>query len=242
MYCKECGKYLAGNVNFCSNCGARIEEEDRKKDVKVFASADELEWDVQEFPSGDIKKTQDIDFDWGDDKIFSKPMKSKNNTEKSIHQQMFGVNEEKIEEGQEKIEKFYTFSAKKEEFQKLLDQEYERIRNFPSRKGLEEGIEDVLDVQTGAMDEATSELESKIQKEHQSFGARSKTMIDTSEKSEQESQVKSDDGLEAADETDSEESREEYEVKLAETPKVVEVVTEEKTNEKDKVEIGRAHV
>ncbi|MDQ9827066.1 hypothetical protein RFZ44_27750, partial [Acinetobacter sp. 163] len=62
MYCKKCGKFLAGNENFCSNCGAKIEvpevtddekmfETDKKEkstdNIKVMSPVDEMVWDLK---------------------------------------------------------------------------------------------------------------------------------------------------------------------------------------------------
>lgn len=56
--------------------------------------------------------------------------------------------------------KFYTFNKNKEEFQKLLDQEYRRIEsNDKDTLGFEEDIAGFMDIQRGKNVEATSQIE-----------------------------------------------------------------------------------
>lgn len=85
MYCKKCGKFLAGNENFCSNCGAKIEvpevtddekmfETDKKEkstdNIKVMSPVDEMVWDLKEFPSSKPRKTEDANIRWRSDDMF----------------------------------------------------------------------------------------------------------------------------------------------------------------------------
>lgn len=57
-------------------------------------------------------------------------------------------------------EKFYTFNKNKEEFQKLLEQEYKRLEgNDGQSKGFEEDIESFMDIHRGKNVEATSQIE-----------------------------------------------------------------------------------
>lgn len=85
MYCKKCGKFLAGNENFCSNCGAKIEvpevtddekmfETDKKEkstdNIKVMSPVDEMVWDLKEFPSNKPRKTEDANIRWRSDDMF----------------------------------------------------------------------------------------------------------------------------------------------------------------------------
>ncbi|MEG0919139.1 MAG: zinc ribbon domain-containing protein [Anaerovoracaceae bacterium] len=64
-----------------------------------------------------------------------------------------------INPDEEKIDKFYTFSKKNEEFQKLLDQEYERIERKIDPNGMEDDVEGFMDVHKGPMMDATSQIE-----------------------------------------------------------------------------------
>ena len=66
--------------------------------------------------------------------------------------------DEHVEENDK--ERFYTFNKNKEEFQKLLDQEYKRLEgNSGEDKGYEEDIESFMSIQKGKSVEATSQIE-----------------------------------------------------------------------------------
>lgn len=64
-----------------------------------------------------------------------------------------------INEEKKRIDKFYTFNKKKEEFQKLLDKEYERIEKNVDRGGFEEEVSSFIDVEVGTDVDATNQLE-----------------------------------------------------------------------------------
>lgn len=87
MYCKNCGQFLTGNENFCSNCGTKVEaqvmpnnfpsfdkantaEENKQESIKVMSPVDDIVWDVKEFPSGEIKHTGDTEFHWRSEDMF----------------------------------------------------------------------------------------------------------------------------------------------------------------------------
>ena len=121
-------------------------EEPRKP---VFETID---WNVNEYPSTDTsaKKTEDIDFDWGADPKdikdrYTKGLSSMEKAEVKVKSEMAetadGVNVDKFIAAKpepaepakdlsaaDKIDKFYTFSKKNEDFQRLLNKEYEKIR------------------------------------------------------------------------------------------------------------------
>lgn len=67
-----------------------------------------------------------------------------------------------INEEKKQIDKFYTFNRKKEEFQKLLDKEYERIENKLEPGGFEEDIAGFMDVERGTAVEGTTQLEEMV--------------------------------------------------------------------------------
>ncbi|MDD6920249.1 MAG: hypothetical protein PUI85_03460 [Eubacteriales bacterium] len=69
-----------------------------------------------------------------------------------------------LKEDKKKIDQFFTFNQKKEEFQKLLDKEYERIekRSSSVSKGMEEDVETFMAVQRGTDVEGTSQIEEMI--------------------------------------------------------------------------------
>lgn len=68
----------------------------------------------------------------------------------------------KIDEEKKRIDKFYTFNRKKEEFQQLLDKEYERIEKNVESGGLEKDVEGFIDVEIGREVEGTSQLEEMV--------------------------------------------------------------------------------
>lgn len=294
MYCKNCGQFLSGNENFCSNCGAKVEApvipkvntnislddafadtkigdtEPKKEDnIKMMSHVDGITWDVKEFPTGEVKKTEDVNMSWKSDDMFlhneikkekemfaeamaqfqkeqdaklrakaaaekdkglevldalktdekpqapqekfatieipkideeqhvveiTQPDKSEiaievTNSDDGISVEEIKVDEPKmtsvleekpslideiapsaietlknadIDEEKKKIDKFYTFNRKKEEFQKLLDKEYERIDNELAPGGLEEDISTFMEVEKGTKVEGTTQLEEMV--------------------------------------------------------------------------------
>lgn len=67
-----------------------------------------------------------------------------------------------IDQDKKRIDKFYTFNRKKEEFQKLLDKEYERIEKNVEAGGFEEDIAKFMDVELGTDVDATTQLEEMV--------------------------------------------------------------------------------
>jgi len=96
MYCRNCGSPLLEGDRFCANCGSKVVKDfismdkktkeekesfeqmsyDSEKKVadrfKVEPPSKDFKWDVYTFPGHKIKKTEDIDFDWGDTDMFKK--------------------------------------------------------------------------------------------------------------------------------------------------------------------------
>ena len=253
MYCRNCGRPLLEGDRFCANCGSKVfkdtismdkkSEEERdsfeqmsygseKKTAdrfKVEPPSKDFKWDVYTFPGHQIKKTEDIDFDWGDIGMFKKipdnqaeiafgedigvleeaeqetisdgpereeetweyaPGATEEQAQESAEEQALeaaeeeytpeestfaeslteglseeeqkfedayleetdqtsqtGVTEEELEKElfddrkTTRIDKFYTFNKKNEEFQELLDKEYEKFKRgeLLSEEGSETG-------------------------------------------------------------------------------------------------------
>lgn len=194
MYCNNCGKFLLENDKFCSNCGARVflseqisektsQPENFKTDSmedqppKPTPPIDNIKWNIEDFPGHDVKKTEEINFDWGNTSEFKKseptaeeialnPVQKADSVKpteggfvaaeiveeviiqgKDLEEEIFAEASlvESIPAGGDThkrtkiVDKFYTFSKKNEEFQKLLDKEYEKIKA---------GESDSLDEQT----------------------------------------------------------------------------------------------
>ena len=253
MYCRNCGRPLLEGDRFCANCGSKVvkdiismdkkteEERDSFEQIfyggekkvadrfKVEPPSEDFKWDVYTFPGHQVKKTEDIDFDWGDTGMFKKipdnqpeiafgedmgsleeaehetisevPGREEGSweyapgaTEEQAHEsaeeqaleaaeeqstpeestftesltdglseeeQKFedayleeteqtsqtGVTEEELEKElfddrkTTRVDKFYTFNKKNEEFQELLDKEYEKFKRgeLLSEEGSETG-------------------------------------------------------------------------------------------------------
>lgn len=155
MYCTICGNLLSDKDIFCKVCGtatgaalSKEKEKDKiseknnvfeeiKKEVTAEILVEEgdepksiadlgISWNVYEFPKP--KKTEEAEFVWNVEEAI--------NAEKSL----VTSSVENILEMSESVssfgttdpsnsDKFFTFSKKNEEFQKLLDMEYERIKS-----------------------------------------------------------------------------------------------------------------
>lgn len=305
MYCKQCGKFLAGNENFCSNCGSKVEApeapvkeqetskiEKEQENIKIISPMDDIVWDVKEFPTSTPRKTEDAKIKWRSEDMFlhkevnkepvdimseadieapqetempkeepsieipdifdsnrtvvtrntaaiepdyleddsvveiSQPSPSSivfevtqteeegikvekvvvdepeltsviaDEIEEPVKEVADEITEEvekeieipeppkveeektlfdeiapeavatlegaRLNEEKKQIDKFYTFNRKKEEFQKLLDKEYERIERKCEPGGFEEDIAGFMDVQTGTGVEGTTQLEEMV--------------------------------------------------------------------------------
>lgn len=76
MYCKNCGKLLAGDEKFCSNCGVKVEreiesiepQEEQKVDVESFPTSN-MVWDLDDFENQ--SNNGNSDFVWGTENEFS---------------------------------------------------------------------------------------------------------------------------------------------------------------------------
>lgn len=191
MYCNNCGKFLLENDKFCSNCGARVFlNEQSTENISPFADAktdatddqapkptppvDNIKWNIADFPGHDVKKTEEINFDWGNNSDFKKteatteeialsPAQKPDGPKPIIDGGFIAAIEEVIIQGKDLeeeifaeaslvesiptggelhkrnkiVDKFYTFNKKNEEFQKLLDKEYEKIK-----EGTTDGLDD----------------------------------------------------------------------------------------------------
>jgi hypothetical protein len=197
MYCNNCGKFLLESDKFCSNCGAMVlqNQQNTVKDnppenvapdssevqtPKITPPVDSIKWNIADFPGHDVKKTEEINFDWGNNNDFKKPEPtaeeialnpvqkpgSSNPTEggfiappepveeiiqgKDLEEEIFAEASlvETIHAGGDPhkktkiVDKFYTFNKKNEEFQKLLDKEYEKIKTGESDSFDEQNFRD----------------------------------------------------------------------------------------------------
>ena len=88
-------------------------------------SSSEFNWDVHDFPKG--RKTEEAVFNWNLED-FSKP-EQKEAAAAFLEDELFReMRDESTRIKESNIDRFFTFSKKNEEFQKLLDKEYEKLR------------------------------------------------------------------------------------------------------------------
>lgn len=106
MRCKECGGPIQEGDAACSRCGSPVEPE--------------FQWNVYDFPKP--RKTDDIDFDWRAGEGEDAPRAS---LEQDLLRELESIREA---EAPPEYDKFFTFNKKNEEFQQLLNREYEKFR------------------------------------------------------------------------------------------------------------------
>lgn len=142
MYCKNCGQFLTGNENFCSNCGAKVEATaapktfpaftpnkgmtgtgekatEKKESVKVMSPVDDIVWDVKEFPTGEPKKTDDTEIRWRSEDMFlhKEIQREQEAFEKSMAEFMSGssgTNESSKDDGLEILDVFKDHGAREQ--------------------------------------------------------------------------------------------------------------------------------
>lgn len=101
---------------------AREKEEEEPEPVKT----PEFTWNVYEFPT-DKKKTEDVEFNWNMED-FGKP-EQKSPEAAAFEEELFQeIRDDSNRIKEQNIDRFFTFSRKNEEFQELLDREYEKFK------------------------------------------------------------------------------------------------------------------
>lgn len=128
------------------------EEEASRSVSKRNFHIEDFNWDLDGFPTEKKKKTEEINFNWEsvmigggressksegsvfDDRAFSYEPKYASDFEEetSLEEELFAEPMQSDDDDSKKtvrIDKFYTFNKKNEEFQALLDKEYNRIKN-----------------------------------------------------------------------------------------------------------------
>lgn len=112
-------------------------EETKLEEKPTISNVDpEISWNVYEFPKP--KKTEDMEFVWKTEDTYKPSLTLEKTSEKKLEEILFQeldtLKNEEIEECEEDVlpldsDTFFTFSKKNEEFQKLLDREYEKIKD-----------------------------------------------------------------------------------------------------------------
>ncbi|MDD3169704.1 MAG: zinc ribbon domain-containing protein [Eubacteriales bacterium] len=119
---------------FISEDEIEAHKEKERETVKPDSLKDsEFTWNIYEFPSS--KKTEEIEFNWSMED-FSRPPESKEAEPTPFEEEFFQeIREDSSRIKDQNIDRFFTFSRKNEEFQELLDKEYDKLntRSEPDR-------------------------------------------------------------------------------------------------------------
>ncbi|MDD2189335.1 MAG: zinc ribbon domain-containing protein [Eubacteriales bacterium] len=95
---------------------------DRQQDT---SNEGEFRWNVYDFPKP--RKTEDIEFNWKLEDYSQQEVKS--DKDQALEETLFKeIQDESNQSRESDIDRFYTFNKKNEEFQELLDREYERMK------------------------------------------------------------------------------------------------------------------
>lgn len=122
--------------------GVPVAENETKK--KPFF--EEINWNIEGYPGQGPEKTEDINFDWnanpkdipdsiprtasaGDMVRENIETVKEDAVSPSASSKIPAVNEDKPLSAADRIDKFYTFNKKNEEFQQLLNREYEKVKS-----------------------------------------------------------------------------------------------------------------
>jgi hypothetical protein len=104
------------------------EELRENTDVRRVIPSNEFHWNVHEFAK--TKNTEEAVFNWNLED-YSKP-EQKEASAAFLEEELFReIRDESYRIKETNIERFFTFSKKNEEFQKLLDKEYEKLKRHP---------------------------------------------------------------------------------------------------------------
>ncbi|MEI8216066.1 MAG: hypothetical protein WCF96_03100 [Eubacteriales bacterium] len=130
MYCKICGEQLSESSLICQTCGAKVpsEEKSEKPEIVFNSSSDDFG-----FSSKPKEKSEETEFHWNVHD-FSKPVRNEEPLEfvwddkaEKFELPKSETLEEKKMESETEIDKFFTLNKKSEDFQKLLDKEFEKL-------------------------------------------------------------------------------------------------------------------
>lgn len=162
MYCRNCGKELLDNDNFCPVCGTKVEKKTQEPENReiVFDPILYLRLkrtltlrDLGDFNRQQRKTEDAANFDWGD--LLGVKKERTVNDRISEASRLPGRNYEPVSDfvfdpsgavqpaerkSAEKFgsreDDFYTFSKKNAEFQELLNKEHERVRKAKEERDL----------------------------------------------------------------------------------------------------------
>lgn len=117
----------------------RNEELRENPDVRRVISSSEFQWNIHDFAK--TKNTEEAVFNWNLED-YSKP-EQKEAAAAFLEEELFReIRDESHRVKETNIERFFTFSKKNEEFQKLLDKEYEKLKRHPYSQEAEKAQEE----------------------------------------------------------------------------------------------------
>ena len=163
MYCRNCGKELLDNDNFCPVCGTKVEKKTQESEnreivfdpntVPETKENFDFKWDLGDFNRQQRKTEDAANFDWGD--LLGVKKERTVNDRISEASRLPGKNYEPISDfvfdpsgaaqpaerkAADKFgsreDDFYTFSKKNAEFQELLNKEHERVKKAKEERAL----------------------------------------------------------------------------------------------------------
>ncbi len=163
MYCRNCGKELLENDNFCPVCGTKVEKPTQQpKDREIVFDPDtvprteesfDFKWDLEDFHRQQRRTEDTASFDWGDllgvkkqknigDRI-SEASRMPSHGYEPVSDFVFNPSGDSQTAERKPSEKFgsreddfYTFSKKNAEFQELLNREHERVKKARDERAL----------------------------------------------------------------------------------------------------------
>jgi len=113
-----------------SDIFSNSKEENRQPFSESNSDKGEFSWNIYDFPKP--RKTEDIRFDWGDG-VFPDKLEAGQGAEEEKEKELFpgpSVSGVEWEEAVADAGEQFSFDEKNEEFQKLLDREYERLQGM----------------------------------------------------------------------------------------------------------------
>lgn len=161
MYCRNCGKELLENDNFCPVCGTKVEKTTQESREIVFDPDTvpetkenfDFKWDLDDFNRQQRKTEDAASFDWGDllgvkkektvDERISEASRLPGRSYEPISDFVFEpsaaakpAEHRPSEKFGSREDDFYTFSKKNAEFQELLNKEHERVKKAKQERAL----------------------------------------------------------------------------------------------------------
>ena len=162
MYCKICGEKLLEADLICKTCGTKVPAKEASVKPEVIFNApienvgfsskpkenlnEEFCWNVHDFSNATTKKPEPEEFVWD-----TKSEKFELPKSQSL--------EVKASQSETEIDKFFTLNKKSEDFQKLLDDEFEKISLSTDRPRVQR-----IDIKENTMDwkDQTVDLSSSV--------------------------------------------------------------------------------